>query len=68
MQQRHYIDTKMHIGETELKKEILDSVQALIRAVLMLLETGRSIILRQLKLFRPLSLNVYYQSTKCIHI
>lgn len=47
MRQRHYIvDIKMHIEETEPKKEILAAVQALIRAVLMLLENGRSHVLR----------------------
>lgn len=69
MWQRHYIvDTKMNIEETEPKKEKLAAVQALIRAVLMLLETGRSLIQRQLKLFRFLSLNVCYKSAKCIRI
>lgn len=69
MPQRHYIvDIKMHIEETEPKKEIVASVQALIRAVLMLLESGRNHVLRQLKLFRFLSLNVYYKSAKFIHI
>lgn len=67
--QRHYIvDTKMHIEEREPKKGIFAAVQALIRADLMLLETRRSLFLRQLKLFRFLSLNVYYKSAKCIHI
>lgn len=38
------------------------------RAILMLLEVGRSLILRQVKLLRFLSLNVYYKSAKCVHI
>lgn len=38
------------------------------RTVLTLLEVGRSLILRQLKLLRFPSLNVYYKSAKCIHI